>query len=223
MRVAVTMLSQTGGHGDAFMPCGVSAPLLAIPGRPAASSTVSTRCAGALARSSERGADVLTVCSSDDDPRHAQFQLDESAALAAEAEAVHLPVMAQAQSTQGIKNAVTAGFRSIEHGIYLDDEAVELMLARGTSLVPTLLAPSGVVMAAETECAVPEESVRQARGVMEDHEASFPSRRVGGGSYSDGHRRRCRPARKQPRRGRPHEHAWHVACSRTSQRDERSG
>jgi imidazolonepropionase-like amidohydrolase len=57
--------------------------------------------------------------------------------------------MAHAQGADGIKNAVRAGVRSIEHGIYLDDEAIELMLAHGTWLVPTLLAPLSVIEAAE--------------------------------------------------------------------------
>ena len=51
--------------------------------------------------------------------------------------------MAHAQGADGIKAAVRAGIRSIEHGIYLDDEAIELMLEHGTWLVPTLVAPAG--------------------------------------------------------------------------------
>ena len=51
--------------------------------------------------------------------------------------------MAHAQGADGIKNAVRAGIRSIDHGIYLDDEAIELMKARGTWFVPTLVAPAG--------------------------------------------------------------------------------
>ena len=50
-----------------------------------------------------------------------------------------------AQATDGIKNAIRAGIRSIEHGIYLDDEAIDMMLSRGTYLVPTLVAPTGVI------------------------------------------------------------------------------
>ena len=41
------------------------------------------------------------------------------------------------------------GIRSIEHGIFLDDEGIELMLDRGTWLVPTLVAPQGVIDAVE--------------------------------------------------------------------------
>ena len=39
--------------------------------------------------------------------------------------------MAHAQAAAGIKAALRNGVRSIEHGIFLDDEAIELMLQRG--------------------------------------------------------------------------------------------
>ncbi len=47
-------------------------------------------------------------------------------------------VAAHAHGTEGIKRAVRAGVRSIEHGSMLDDEAIELMLERGTYLVADL-------------------------------------------------------------------------------------
>src|SRR5262249_28855081 len=49
-------------------------------------------------------------------------------------------VMSHAHGAEGIKRAVRAGVRSIEHGTFLDDEGIELMLERGTWLVPTLTA-----------------------------------------------------------------------------------
>jgi imidazolonepropionase-like amidohydrolase len=49
--------------------------------------------------------------------------------------------MTHAQATDCSKNAIRAGIRSIEHGIYLDDEAIQMMLDPGTYLVPTLTAP----------------------------------------------------------------------------------
>jgi imidazolonepropionase-like amidohydrolase len=81
--------------------------------------------------------------------------------------------MAHAQATSGIKNGIRAGIRSIDHGIYLDDEAIEMMLARGTWLVPTLVAPRGVIDAAEAGAAIPEASVAKAHEVVETHRASF--------------------------------------------------
>jgi hypothetical protein len=48
--------------------------------------------------------------------------------------------MAHAHSPESIKRAVRAGVRSIEHGTYLDQESAEMMVERGTWLVPTLTA-----------------------------------------------------------------------------------
>jgi imidazolonepropionase-like amidohydrolase len=81
--------------------------------------------------------------------------------------------MAHAQATAGVKNAVRAGIRSIEHGIYLDDEAIEMMLDKGTYLVPTLVAPTGVLRAAEAGAPIPEAILRKAEGVVEAHRDSF--------------------------------------------------
>jgi len=77
-------------------------------------------------------------------------------------------VMAHAQGAEGVKNAIRAGIYSIEHGIYLDDEAIELMLKHGTFLVPTLIAPLAVLEAGE-KGGMPEYGVRKAREVVEAH------------------------------------------------------
>ena len=88
------------------------------------------------------GANVIKVATSGgvlsprDDPRHAHFRPEELDVLVTEATAAGMFVMAHAQAADGIKNAVRAGIRSIEHGIFLDDEGIELMLDRGTWLVP---------------------------------------------------------------------------------------
>jgi imidazolonepropionase-like amidohydrolase len=62
--------------------------------------------------------------------------------------------------------------RSIEHGIYLDDEAIQLMLDRGAYLVPTLVAPLGVIRAADAGAPIPEFAVTKAREVVEAHQDS---------------------------------------------------
>jgi imidazolonepropionase-like amidohydrolase len=125
------------------------------------------------------GADVIKVATSGgvlsptDDPRHAHFRDDELTALVAEAAAAGRWVMAHAQATDGIKAAVRAEVRSIEHGIYLDDEAIGLMLDRGAWLVPTLVAPRGVLAAAEAGMAIPDAARRKAVEVAEAHADSF--------------------------------------------------
>jgi imidazolonepropionase-like amidohydrolase len=110
------------------------------------------------------------VLSFGDEPHHAQFGPDELAVLLAEADAAgRRPVMAHAQSTAGIRNAVDAGVRSIEHGIYLEDDTIAAMLERGTWLVPTLLAVDGVLARADE---LPERMMDKARAVRDAHRDS---------------------------------------------------
>jgi imidazolonepropionase-like amidohydrolase len=77
--------------------------------------------------------------------------------------------MAHAQGAEGIKTAVRAGVRSVEHGIFLDDEGIELMLEKGAWLVPTLQAPREVIAAAERGLPIPHEHVQKARALTEVH------------------------------------------------------
>ena len=73
-----------------------------------------------------------------DNPQDVHFSSEELKAVMEEANRRHRPVMAHAHATEGIKMAVRAGVRSVEHGSYLDEEGINLMLQHGTYLVPTL-------------------------------------------------------------------------------------
>jgi imidazolonepropionase-like amidohydrolase len=181
MQISLSMISQTGGHGDGWMPSGATVEAL-LPKHPGVPSTIvdgpeaMRRTVRTLIR---MGADVIKVATSGgvlsprDKPTHAHLRPDELEALVEEASAAGIFVMAHAQAAPGIKNAIRAGIRSIDHGIYLDDEAIELMLDRGTWLVPTLVAPRGVIDAADAGASIPEASVAKAREVVVTHRASF--------------------------------------------------
>jgi imidazolonepropionase-like amidohydrolase len=125
------------------------------------------------------GATVIKVATSGgvlsprDDPRHAHFRPIELETMVEEATAAGIFVMAHAQGADGIKNAVRAGIRSIDHGIYLDDEGIALMLARGTWFVPTLVAPQGVLDAVDAGVSLPPVVVDKARMVIDIHRAAF--------------------------------------------------
>ncbi|MGH8961614.1 MAG: amidohydrolase family protein, partial [Jatrophihabitantaceae bacterium] len=81
---------------------------------------------------------------------------------------------AHAHAPAGIKAAVRSGARSIEHGVYLDDEAIELMLERGTWLVPTLTAPLDVIHRAEQgDVSLPTGAVQKAQELAAIHADSF--------------------------------------------------
>ena len=178
MQIAVGMLSQTGGHGDMRMAGGgylLPAESVAFPRRVVDGPEEVRKAVREMVRA---GADVLKVATSggvmspDDDPKHPHFQPDELAMMAAETKAAGIFMMAHAQAYDGIKNAVRAGFRSIDHGIYLDDEAISLMLDNGTWLVPTLLAPQGVIAAADAGVPIPPSSLEKARDVLGIHRES---------------------------------------------------
>jgi imidazolonepropionase-like amidohydrolase len=89
------------------------------------------------------GADVIKFCASGgvfskgDNPLLEQYSPEEMQALIAEAHRLGRKVATHAHATIAIKDAVRAGVDSIEHGIFLDDEGIELMKQHGTYLVPT--------------------------------------------------------------------------------------
>src|SRR5204863_8469782 len=113
------------------------------------------------------------VFSPPDSPDQRGFAFDEIQMMCEEARAAGLFVMSHAQAAVGIKNAVRAGVRSIEHGIYIDEEAIELMLEHGSYLVPTLVAPLGVVRAAEAGVPIPDNVLAKAAEVIEAHRDSI--------------------------------------------------
>ena len=97
------------------------------------------------------GADVIKVCATGgvlsltddvDTPQLTQAELD---ALVDEAHALRRKTAAHAHGATGAKRAIRAGIDSIEHGSFLDDEALQMMKERGTFFVPTLIASWWIV------------------------------------------------------------------------------
>ena len=81
------------------------------------------------------GADLIKVYA---DWQNPTLTVEEIRVIVEEAHKQKLKVAAHATTPEGIKNAVTAGVDSIEHGHRIDREDLEMMKARGTFLVPTL-------------------------------------------------------------------------------------
>jgi imidazolonepropionase-like amidohydrolase len=84
---------------------------------------------------------VLSLADAVDTPQLTQAELD---ALVDEAHALGLKTAAHAHGAEGAKRAIRAGIDSIEHGSFLDDEALDLMKEKGTYYVPTLMAVQGL-------------------------------------------------------------------------------
>lgn len=147
MQISVTMLSMTGGHNDPWLPsgpAGLGFGSVEYPGMP---SGICDGVDGVSAKVREMiraGADVIKIASSGgflspaDDPMEPNYSQAEVDAIVRTAADLGTWVMSHAHGPEGIKRAVRAGVRSIDHGTFLDAEAVEMMLERGTWLVPTL-------------------------------------------------------------------------------------
>ena len=180
VQISIAILTITGGPVDFWMRSGNEFRLLPpYPGFP------DGRCDGVdgvrqrVREVLRAGADVIKVCatggvmSPTDHPEFTQFSPEELHVIVREAAyRGGRKVMAHAQGLEGIKHALRAGVHSIEHGIYLDDEAIELMLERGAFLVPTLLAPVGVLEAGQ-QGGMAAHAVQKAREVLDAHRDSI--------------------------------------------------
>ncbi|QOC23146.1 amidohydrolase family protein [Wenzhouxiangella sp. AB-CW3] len=91
---------------------------------------------------------VLSVARSGE---NAQFFDDELEAIITTAADYGMHVAAHAHGAEGMRRAVQAGVHSIEHGTYMDDEIMQMMIDRGTWYVPTISAGRFVADKAEVE------------------------------------------------------------------------
>lgn len=182
MQVAVSLISQTGGHGDGRYPCCLDLGLfgLQLADVPKGIADGIEEVRKTTREILRAGADWIKlattggVLSTADDPTSSQLTVEEIATAVYEAAAQGKRCMSHAQGTQGIKNALRAGVASIEHGIYLDDEAIDLMRESGAYLVPTLVAPVWVAEFATTHPDIlPPIMTAKSYSVMEAHRQSF--------------------------------------------------
>ena len=182
MQVAVSLISQTGGHGDGFFPCCVDIGLFGIhfydvPYGVADGIEEVRKTTREILRAGADWIKLATtggVLSVSDTPTSSQLTVEEIATAVYEAAAQEKLCMAHAQGSQGIKNALIAGVASIEHGVYLNDELIDLMLQKDVYLVPTLVAPLAVAeFASEHPDILPPMMAAKAIDVIEAHKQSF--------------------------------------------------
>ncbi len=118
------------------------------------------------------GADVIKTCATGgvlsltddvDTPQLTQAELD---ALVDESHALRRKTAAHAHGAEGIKRAVRAGIDSIEHGTFADDEALSMMKAKGTVLIPTMMAAQGLRERLEADANFPQAVAVKARAAI---------------------------------------------------------
>jgi imidazolonepropionase-like amidohydrolase len=140
--VAIVMVSQSGGHGDTWVPAGFRVPKRSWSPSGVADGADAVR---KLVRELlMAGADFIKVCTSGgitsvtDDYDEPQMTVDEIRAAVEEAAARRKRVAAHAEGLEGIRRALDGGVYSVEHGWFVDEECVQRMLDAGTWWVPTL-------------------------------------------------------------------------------------
>src|SRR5438132_1710419 len=177
MFVTISALSQTGGHTDAHFMCGADLDI-PLPDRPSMVVDGVEAMRHRVGEVLRAGADSIKLCTSGgvlspgDQPHHSALTLDEIRAAVEEAATQGRSVMAHAQANAGIKNALKGGVKTIEHGIWLDDDAIEMMLDGDRRLVPTLVAPQWVIRHAE-QGRMPAYAAEKGRAVLADHKDSI--------------------------------------------------
>ena len=162
--------SQTGGHSDTHF----------IPHRwvtdqdPGSVVDGETACRKGTRKRIREGVDVIKimatggVLSEKDDPRHSHFTDAEIRAFVEEAHRVDIPVAAHAQGAAGIKDALRNGVDTIEHGVYLDEEAIDMLLDHDAVLVPTLSIITRLYEHGEDH-GIPPWAVRKTAETHDDH------------------------------------------------------
>jgi imidazolonepropionase-like amidohydrolase len=141
---AAKSLATTGGHGDRSN--GVRSDFQGDPGPREGVVNSADDAYKAVRQRYKDGADLIKltatggVLSLAKNGQNPQFREDVIAAIVRAAEDYEFIVAAHAHGAEGMKRAIRAGVTSIEHGTYMDDEAIELMKHHGTWYVPTILA-----------------------------------------------------------------------------------
>lgn len=107
-------------------------------------------CAEKVRKASRAGADIIKitatggVLSQQGRGLEGHFSTPELQSIADTAHSLGLKVMAHAHGARGIESAAAAGIDTIDHGTFADDAALKVMKAKGTYLVPTLMAFEGI-------------------------------------------------------------------------------
>jgi imidazolonepropionase-like amidohydrolase len=112
---------------------------------------------------------VLSLGDAVDSPQLTQAEMD---ALVEESHRLGLKAAAHAHGADGAKVAIRAGIDSIEHGSFLDDEALRMMKEKGTYLVPTLMAGEYAGGRRATR-QYPPEIAAKAKAALEARSVSF--------------------------------------------------
>jgi imidazolonepropionase-like amidohydrolase len=147
LKLAICMLSTTGGHADFRSPdrcCGELSRLWPPgPGRPSSIVDGPWECRKRVREIAACGGDLVKICASPgvvsptDHLEHRDFTLEEMAAICDEAAGRGMYVAAHAHSQSGIRLAIQAGVKDIQHISFMNEELAEQAYAKGCTVTPT--------------------------------------------------------------------------------------
>ncbi|MBQ6000533.1 MAG: amidohydrolase family protein [Clostridia bacterium] len=162
-------ISSTGGHGDLQLNPYMSSSL----NDPCVDSPYEARRAARY--QIKHGADFIKCCATGGVMSEGttlgaqQLTEDELKAIVEVANHYGVHTAAHAHGTEGIKAAARAGITSIEHGMILDDEAIEIFLEKGTYQVPTIIAAERIIVCGP-EMGLAQWMIDKAKRAFECHE-----------------------------------------------------
>ncbi|MEH6445410.1 MAG: amidohydrolase family protein [Oceanospirillaceae bacterium] len=121
-------------------------------------------------------------------PEDAHYSAEEMASGVHEAHRFNKRTASHAQGTEGILNAVHAGIDSVEHGIFLTQECIDIMLEAGTYVVPTLAALHNIMAIPEdtTGPKVPDFVLEKCQRIAKTHKESIQAFYHAGGKFAMG-------------------------------------
>jgi imidazolonepropionase-like amidohydrolase len=186
LKIAICMLSTTGGHADFRGPDRCHAGLSRLwpegPGRPSSIVDGPWECRKRVREIAACGADLIKLCTSpgvaspSDQLEHTDFSAEEIRAICHEADGRGLKVAAHAHSKAGIRLAIENGVHDIQHISFMDAEMVELADKRGCTVTPT----SWVVMTLPQAPGLSDFVREKSRRVSEVHRNAVDFARQGG-------------------------------------------
>ena len=186
LKVAICMLSTTGGHADFRGPdrCHTDISTLwpPAPGRPSSIVDGPWECRKRVREIAACGADLIKICTSpgvaspSDHLEHRDFTPKEIQAIGDEASARGLRVAAHAHSASGIELAIRHGVHDIQHISFMDERLVDLALDHGCTVTPT----SWIVQALPEASGLSDFVMEKVKKVADVHAAAVASARSGG-------------------------------------------
>lgn len=142
-------IATTGGHGDPTN--GGASHLIGDPGPKDGVINSESEARKAVRQRYKNGADVIKITATGGvlsiakDGQGPQFKMDELRGIIETANEYGLVTAAHAHGDEGMRRAVEAGINSIEHGTFMSEKTMEIMIQKGTYLIPTISAGKFVV------------------------------------------------------------------------------